>query len=296
MASLYCDNQERGSCFTNARYGRSCSKAQACLKKILHLISSVPPSCENNTNPCKKRGFDIDLNLTLGSFLDGGDESEEKSDCVAENSFIEDKTATATATDASSDKRGFDIDLNLTLGSFLDGGDESEEKSDCVAENSFIEDKTATATATDASSDVTNVQKSKELKSSSHGEVKTATSETAALYDSLGLLLEAAEMIAYGDFCMNGKEKEVEEAEKSGCGMSMERDKDRSVNVKEDGFEEIEDMAPPVVRSKRGRNQVLPVRYRDSVLEPWTKRPKISTATPAAAVVSKKKRKPRDLN
>ncbi|KAE8656749.1 putative HhH-GPD base excision DNA repair family protein [Hibiscus syriacus] len=243
MASLYCDNQERGSCFTNARYGRSCSKAQACLKKILHLISSVPPSCENNTNPCKKRGFDIDLNLTLGSFLDGGDESEEKSDCVAENSFIEDKTATATATDASSD--------------------------------------------------VTNVQKSKELKSSSHGEVKTATSETAALYDSLGLLLEAAEMIAYGDFCMNGKEKEVEEAEKSGCGMSMERDKDRSVNVKEDGFEEIEDMAPPVVRSKRGRNQVLPVRYRDSVLEPWTKRPKISTATPAAAVVSKKKRKPR---
>lgn len=32
------------------------------------------------------------------------------------------------------------------------------------------------------------------------------------------------------------------------------------------GFEE--DIAP-VVRSKRGRNQVLPSRYRDSVIEPW---------------------------
>ncbi|KAE8729416.1 putative HhH-GPD base excision DNA repair family protein [Hibiscus syriacus] len=233
MASLNCDNQERGSCFTNARYGRSCSKAQACLEKILHLISSVPPSCENNSNPCKKRGFDVDLNLRLGSFLDGGDGNEEKSDCVAENSFIEDKTSTATATNASSD--------------------------------------------------VTDVQKS-----GSHGEVKTA-----ALNDSLGLLIEAAEMIAYRDFCMNGKEKEVEEAEKSGGGRSMERDKDSSVKVKEEGFEGIEDTAAPVVRSKRGRSQVLPVRYRDSVLEPWIKRPQRSTATPAAAVVSKKKRKPR---
>ncbi|GMI92239.1 hypothetical protein HRI_002893200 [Hibiscus trionum] len=240
MASLYCKNQERYSRFTNARYGRSCSKAQACLQKILHLISTVPPPCENNSNPFKKRGFDIDLNLSLGSFLDDGDEREEKSDCVAENSFIEDKTATATATDASSE--------------------------------------------------VTDVQKSEEVKSGTDGEVKTAASEAAAFNDSLGLLIEAAEMIAYMDYCMNGKEKEVEEVENSGGGGSMERDKDYSVNVEVEGFEEIEDTAAPVVRSKRGRSQVLPLRYRDSVLEPWIKRPQRSTA---AAVVSKKKRKSR---
>ncbi|KAE8682435.1 putative HhH-GPD base excision DNA repair family protein [Hibiscus syriacus] len=76
MASLYCNNRGRDSCFTNARYGRSRSKAQACLEKILHLISTVPPPSENDTEPFKKRGFDIDLNLRLG---------------------------TATATDASSD-------------------------------------------------------------------------------------------------------------------------------------------------------------------------------------------------
>ncbi|KAK8641377.1 hypothetical protein V6N13_010785 [Hibiscus sabdariffa] len=232
MASLYCNNQEKDSCFTNARCGRSCSKAQACLEKILHLISTVPSPCENNSIPFNKRGFDIDLNLRLGSFFDDG---EEKSDCVADNSFIEDKTGTATAT----------------------------------------------ATPTDASSDVTDVQKS-----STDGDVKTA----AAFNDSLGLLIEAAEMIAYRDYCMNnGKEKEVEEVEKSGGGGSMEREKDLSVNVEDEGFE---DTTPPVVRSKRGRSQVLPLRYRDSVLEPWMKRPQTQRST-AAAVVSKKKRKPR---
>ncbi|KAL4336031.1 hypothetical protein GQ457_07G035430 [Hibiscus cannabinus] len=230
MASLYCNNHEKDS-----RCGRSCSKAQACLGKILHLISTVPPPCENNSTPFNKRGFAIDLNLRLGSFFDDG---EEKSDCVADNSFIEDKTGTGTAT--------------------------------------------ATATPTDASSDVTDAQKS-----STDGEVKTA----AAFNDSLGLLIEAAEMIAYRDYCMNGKEKEVEveEVEKSGGGGSMEREKDFSVNVEEEGFEDTTP-PPPVVRSKRGRSQVLPLRYRDSVLEPWMKRPQRSTA---AAVVSKKKRKPR---
>ncbi|KAL4334801.1 hypothetical protein GQ457_07G042490 [Hibiscus cannabinus] len=242
MASLYCNNQERDACFTNASYGRSRSKAQACLEKILHLISTVPPPCENNSGPFKKRGFDIDLNLRLGSFLDDGEESEEKSDCLAESSFIEDKTGTATTTDASSD--------------------------------------------------VTDIQKIEEFKSGTDGEVKTAV----AFNDSLDLLIEAAEMLANRDYYMNGKEKEkekeVEEVEKSGGGgsMPMERDKDSSVNVEG----EWEDRAAPVVRSKRGRSQVLPLRYRDSVLEPWMKRPQIQIQrSTAAAVVSKKKRKPR---
>ncbi|KAE8688715.1 putative HhH-GPD base excision DNA repair family protein [Hibiscus syriacus] len=233
MASLYSNNQGRDSCFTNARCGRSRSKAQACLEKILHLISTVPPPSENDSDAFKKRGYDIDLNLSLGSFL------------------------------------------------------ESEGKSDCLAENSFNEEKTGTATGTDASSDVTDVQKSEEFKSGTDGEAKTA----AAFNDSIDLLIEAAEMIASRDYSMNGKEEEVEEVEKCGGGGSMEMDKDSSINVEEEEeFEETEDTAPPVVRSKRGRSQVLPLRYRDSVLEPWMKRPQRSTA---AAVISKKKRKPR---
>jgi len=37
-----------------------------------------------------------------------------------------------------------------------------------------------------------------------------------------------------------------------------------------------EEEAAPLVRSKRGRNQTLPSRYRDSVLEPWAKPPTVN--------------------
>ncbi|KAE8711377.1 putative HhH-GPD base excision DNA repair family protein [Hibiscus syriacus] len=195
MASLCCNNQVRDSCFRNANYGKSCSKAQACLAKILHLISTIPPPCENIP---KNRGFDIDLNLRLGSFLDG--ESEGKSESLAENSFV---------------------------GENPDGDDEEEE----------IQEKTATAT--DVSSDVTEMQKS---------EVKTAATR---FNDSLDLLIEAAQMISGRDYCVSEK-----------------------------------DEVSPVVRSKRGRCQVLPQRFRDSVLEPWKKRPRRP-----AAMASNKKRK-----
>ncbi|XVF69098.1 hypothetical protein PTKIN_Ptkin11bG0053200 [Pterospermum kingtungense] len=241
MASLYCNNQVRDSCFSNDRYGRSCSKAQACLEKILHTISTVPPPSENNPNPFKKRGFEIDLNLRLGSFIDD-DGNEEKSESLAENSFV---------------------------GKNPDGEEEEEETEE-------IQAKTATATATDASSDVTEIQKS-----GNDGEVKTAT----AFNGSLDLLIEAAEMISEKDYCANEKDKEVETS-----GGSMKRNKDSSVNVVEEGFEEIEDVSP-VVRSKRGRSQVLPHRFRDSVLEPWKKRPQTQRSTAAPAVVSKKKRR-----
>ncbi|KAE8733071.1 putative HhH-GPD base excision DNA repair family protein [Hibiscus syriacus] len=197
MASLCCNNQVRDFCFRNANYGRSCSKAQACLSKILHLISTIPPPCEKNPN---KRGFDIDLNLRLGSSPDG--ESEDKSESLAENSFV---------------------------GENPDGDGDDEEE---------IQEKTATAT--EVSSDLTEMHKC---------EVKTAA--TARLKDSLNLLIEAAEMISGGDY---------------------------SADEKDEGSQ--------VVRSKRGRCQVLPHRFRDSVLEPWKKRPQRS-----AAMASTKRRK-----
>ncbi|XWS73960.1 hypothetical protein CRYUN_Cryun02cG0174400 [Craigia yunnanensis] len=247
MASLYCNNQVRDSCFSNARHGRSCSKAQACLEKILHIISTRPPPCENNPHPFKKRGFDIDLNIRLGSFFDD-DESEEKSQSLAENSFV-----------------GKNPDV------------EQEEEAEEIQEK--------TASATDVSSDVTEIQKSDDFKSGSDGEIKTA----ATFNDSLDLLIEAAEIISDRDYCLNEKNKEVEEVEKSGGSIKM--NEVSLVNVGEEGFEEFEDISP-VVRSKRGRSQVLPHRFRDSVLEPWKKRPQRSTAA-AAAVVSKKKRRSR---
>ncbi|OMO58350.1 hypothetical protein CCACVL1_25481 [Corchorus capsularis] len=242
MASIYCNNQViRDSC-----YGRSCSKAQACLQKILRTISTIPSP--PNPNPFEKRGFDIDLNLRLGSCLNDDESTEDKSESLAENSFV---------------------------GKNPDVEEETEE----------IEEKTgtATATATDVSSDVTELQKGDEFKS---GEVKTA----AVFNDSLDLLIEAAEMISERDYGAN-EEKEKEDEKSGGSSSTMEirnNDKDNNsvVNVE---FGEFEDISP-VVRSKRGRSQVLPLRFRDSVLEPLKKqRPQRS----GVAVVSKRKRRSR---
>ena len=67
----------------------------------------------------------------------------------------------------------------------------------------------------------------------------------------LGLLLDAVRQVSGELFGME-EEEEREAAEKKA--------------------KETKDMAQePVVRSKRGRSQVLPSRYRDSVLEPWSK-------------------------
>ncbi|KAK8934007.1 hypothetical protein KSP39_PZI015918 [Platanthera zijinensis] len=41
------------------------------------------------------------------------------------------------------------------------------------------------------------------------------------------------------------------------------------------GFKEYENCREPITRSKRGRALVLPSRYRDTILEPWTKAPTV---------------------
>lgn len=258
MASFCCNDDQVRDSFFNARHGRSCSKAQGSLEKILHTISTTPPPlCEDNINPnpFKKRGFDIDLNIRLGSIVDDDAEiSEVKSESLAENSFV---------------------------GENPDGEEEE------------IQEKTATATATEDSSDVTEMAKSDDFKSGgTDGEVKTAVA--AVFNDSLDLLIEAAVMISERDYnYVNEKKKEVE---KSGGSMKRNNKESNLVNVngEEEGFEEIEDISPPVVRSTRGRSQVLPQRFRDSVLEPWKKkRPQTQRSAATAAMVSKKKRRSR---
>ncbi|WOL01616.1 hypothetical protein Cni_G10333 [Canna indica] len=44
-------------------------------------------------------------------------------------------------------------------------------------------------------------------------------------------------------------------------------------------FDLYEEETAPIVRSKRGRNQALPSRYRDSILDPWKKPPAISRSS-----------------
>ncbi|KAK0603712.1 hypothetical protein LWI29_007792 [Acer saccharum] len=86
--------------------GHGCSKAQACLKKILHVISSIePPPVKNPSSKsevgefcCGKKGFDVDLNQGLvGPFWESTESLVENGDLSA-CSFVckeeeEEKTA-----------------------------------------------------------------------------------------------------------------------------------------------------------------------------------------------------------
>ncbi|KAK9158795.1 hypothetical protein Scep_005369 [Stephania cephalantha] len=80
----------------------------------------------------------------------------------------------------------------------------------------------------------------------------------------LGLLVEAARLIS-GNF-EDGEDRPIQ----SDRSRAREEYRNRNRNelwrleLCDEGLEDVS----PVVRSKRGRNQVLPYRYRDSVLEP----------------------------
>ncbi|KAH7561185.1 hypothetical protein JRO89_XS10G0187200 [Xanthoceras sorbifolium] len=92
----FCSNQV-SDCCDYKRHGYS--KAQACLKKILEIISSIEeapvrnPSLKSQVGgfSCGKKGFDIDLNLSLvpGPFWEPGEYSTE--------SLVENGDLSATA-------------------------------------------------------------------------------------------------------------------------------------------------------------------------------------------------------
>ncbi|KAL4182478.1 hypothetical protein AMTRI_Chr11g93470 [Amborella trichopoda] len=99
----------------------------------------------------------------------------------------------------------------------------------------------------------------------------------------LGLLLEAVRLVS-GDFddsldTNDGEEEQKPEENRETKDPAVKIEAKASRNNKRrwmvdfySGFEDFE--LAPVVKSKRGRNQVLPRKYRDSVLEPWKRLPR----------------------
>ncbi|KAK1409982.1 hypothetical protein QVD17_36513 [Tagetes erecta] len=75
----------------------------------------------------------------------------------------------------------------------------------------------------------------------------------------LGLLIEAAQLILGGDSSGNKTE--------TARGGAKKKRQCWTAATEAEWYAEFEDTSP-VVRSKRGRSQVLPFRYRDSVVEP----------------------------
>ncbi|CAA6660732.1 unnamed protein product [Spirodela intermedia] len=88
----------------------------------------------------------------------------------------------------------------------------------------------------------------------------------------LGLLLEAVRQVSGELFGIDEVEEEEAEDEPGGKpGSAGKSEKEEGTCFP--GAVAAAAALGPVVRSKRGRSQVLPSRYRDSVLEPWRKQP-----------------------
>ncbi|KAJ0083859.1 hypothetical protein Patl1_30493 [Pistacia atlantica] len=210
-----------------------CSKAQASLNKILHIISSVPLPSSNT------RGFDIDLNKCLvGPFWESRDsESLDLSAC----SFVGKQIQSEKTTDGSSS----DI-TNLPETTTTEVDQESKR----IIKQEDDEDGVQTGPF-----------RGKESQNGSYNN-----------NDCLGLLIEAAELISRTECECPSPDKELTQ-HLNNTESTTSASKRVTVDVED---------TSPVVRSKRGRSQMLPSRYRDSVLllEPCKRRRRPPAAPP----------------
>ncbi|CAK8576314.1 unnamed protein product [Lathyrus sativus] len=173
---------------------RSHSKSQMYLFKILHIISSIPPSIQQQSSPNNNKGVGIDLNLAFSSITD-----TEESESSNNNNNSE----------RQEEPKVVDVDVD------------------------------------DVASELEN-----------EGDTKTTTFRGDS--NCIDLLIEAARVLSEKN--ESEEEKQIE-TESPSHEESVKKQKERWVVV--DLYE-----TEPVVRSKRGRNQTLPFRFRDSVVEP----------------------------
>ena len=304
-------HQVSDSCSTRVRHGYS--KAQMCLNKILGIISSIPPpetpkesqdfetkGSENNNN----RGVGIDLNLRLGPLV----ESEEEEESLAENgnnlsacSVVVGKVSAESTDSVAESAPAVHVDHVVTVAAEKSSESECDPKEKLAAEKAVEVSEITTQQRVEESSEIDD-DDDEEVVVVKTVAFKREENENKST-DCLGLLVEAARLIS-GNF-----EEEEEDDESpshhhhhrgkklsSELGLGLEKSKrkrKRNLRKNSSGGGTVEDWmedTSPVVKSKRGRNQVLPTRYRDSVLEPWKPLPRPLKSSTTTAVSSRKPR------
>ncbi|KAK4440643.1 hypothetical protein Salat_0399200 [Sesamum alatum] len=258
FGSMFSENRRRGS------------TSQMCLHKILSIITTVPPPLVAASPPCsgsetkessaenetsgenKGSGFDLNVGFSIAPEL------KELESLEADASGLSSSSTTALDGGGSAAGDGGCFEVNPG------NGCDRVEHGDGVSENSRVKIE---------------------------GEEK-----------SLTLLIEAAKLI-FGEF----KDKDKPESEKQNVSPSsdselkkdetaediIEAANERKLRRRSScwteagmGGEFEESPSSPVVRSKRGRTQILPTKYKDSVLEPLTR-----LSRPRSSIVQPKRRR-----
>lgn len=301
------DHQARPSVGKGSR--RGCSKAQACLHRILRIIASSSkgpsPSLQSSSG-----GLGIDLNLRFCSASFGEEEEEEDEEGGEGNVGLVDESGSFSSSSVAAPEVGKgpkgDTVLEKSAEVDCEAGEQAEE-TNCErvvvggdgdrgkAEEEGGEEENGDA---DSGSEITNVQVQSFEKSDEDRASEMRRSNSDGF---LGLLLEAAKLVSgHGDGDGDGDEDgETEPSERLGQRRELHESprtkadaaeapiktelpgSKKKQQIPEEAFGEPEADAsppppqppssPPVVRTKRGRNQVLPYRFRDSVLEPWAR-------------------------
>ncbi|KAJ0976778.1 hypothetical protein J5N97_012252 [Dioscorea zingiberensis] len=241
------------------------STTHAALSKIIAIISTVsPPPSQPTvvTDPDEqrsncKRGLGIDLNLRLGpwpdrgigSVVDGGGGATTCS-WIVDGSEVQVESGVVS----SSEKKPLSAEGSIS-GEALTADKSSQ--GECDPEDRGGTRKTQGG-GREYYSEITNIPEETEtegLRRKNEG--------------YLDLLLEAVRQVSGGLFSEGADEKESETK-----AVAAESSKRSGLDLYEE--------TGPVVRSKRGRSQALPSRYRDSVLEPWGKLPTVTRCSRAA--------------
>ncbi|XP_022943452.1 uncharacterized protein LOC111448215 isoform X1 [Cucurbita moschata] len=287
---------------------RECSKAQMCLQKILYIISSVPRQesfadsrigkLDLDRNVSGGGGFRTDYNLRFGAFTE---EEDQESVAFVENreggggsGAVDAVPVVGSATEKCSVGDGENAKCSETEKY------EVEEHAMEIPERSQIaEFHTQRGDAENESKKTVEEEEGKEVKptGSSVDRSDDTKAETAPFRgakcqsggDCLGLLIEAARLI-FGDIGENEFDTEsTQEKNESNSELDIKDPSQLEKVISESHSGEpkrklegnwmvmnlvrdIDDRSP-LVRSKRGRSQVLPCRYKDSVLEPWRSQP-----------------------
>ncbi|KAH7680582.1 Histone-lysine N-methyltransferase protein [Dioscorea alata] len=253
-----------------------CSTTYTAMMKIIAIITTVghPPSQsivvtdpEEQRSNCK-RGLDIDLNLRLGPWPDdeigsgdggGGGATGcsgivDVSDAPAESSVMSSSVKKPPSAVGSISGEGLTADKS-SQGECNPEGRTKMKKAEEVGREY---------------SEITNIQ--------AEEGGKRRRSE-----GYLDVLVEAVRQVSgfFSDEEEEEEEDEEEEEEKEEEARAEEEAAAAAESRKKRGLD-LEEECGPVVRSKRGRNQALPSRYRDSVLEPWGKLPTVTRCSKAA--------------
>lgn len=257
---------------------RGCSKAQNCLLKILRTISTVPPQnssavptslCSEKLNQLEfdaKRGCnEISIDLNIGFNVPPEMEESDSASPVDGGWISGQSTTSTTAGDIFADEKSpFAADCSGVL--TVDGECEKSCKSEICGIEAMIKEET-----------IQNFQ----LVSNGVSETSKEQDEIGELKEEqgfMGLLIEAATLI-FGDFknensnskreCKTKTERKSFKFENSENSREKTEDEENDVAAKKQ-LKRRNECTDPVVRSKRGRIQVLPNKYKDSILEPLT--------------------------